>query len=69
MKISINRLPFTIDVEIQVQSNNSYQISHLEIPKLTDGKIELKEFYKFLMDLETVLNKSINQLEVADYEA
>lgn len=69
MKISINRLPFTIDVEIQVQSNNNYQISHLEIPKLTDGKIELKEFYKFLVDLETVLNKSINQIEVADYEA
>lgn len=69
MKVSINRLHFTIDVEIQVQSNNIYQVSHLEIPKLTDGKIELKEFYKFLVDLEEILNKSINEIEVANYEA
>lgn len=74
MKVSINRSFFSKDIEINlIKAHTPYGLegvfTHLEIPKLTDGKIELKEFYKFLMDLEEILNKSINEIEVANYEA
>lgn len=74
MKVSINRSFFSTNVEVTlIKAHIAYGldavVSQLEIPKLTDGKIELKEFYKFLMDLEEILNKSINQIEVANYEA
>ena len=68
MEIRLSREAFTSDVSITVKQDPSYCVSHLDIPKLTNGKIELKDFYKFIVDLEFALNMTIEKVERTNYD-
>lgn len=68
MEVSLRRDPFTIDLSITARQESTVCVSHLEIPNITNGKIELKDFYKFIVDLEFALNMTIEKAERTNYD-